>query len=109
MKINYRFVLAFAIVALPFVAIAQQGSYGGTAAKPAGGVGVNVHSIGDVFLLLSALMNMLIGLAVTAGVLAFMWGMVQYLWSVGEQKQAGLHTMLWGALAIFFMVSIIIL
>jgi len=54
----------------------------------------------------SLLFNGLIGLFVTVAIVVFFWGLIMYLWQVGEKKHEGLQTMFWGVIAIFVMVSI---
>ena len=54
----------------------------------------------------SLLFNGLIGLFVTVAIVVFFWGLIRYLWEVGEKKHEGLQTMFWGVIAIFVMVSI---
>ena len=69
-------------------------------------LGTNVRDLNGFFRLVSSILNTLIGLAITLGILAFIWGLVRYIYAGGEDKAAGLQTMLWGTIAIFFMVSI---
>jgi len=54
----------------------------------------------------SLLFNGMIGLFVTVAIVIFFWGLIKYLWEVGEKKHEGLQTMFWGVIAIFVMVSI---
>lgn len=56
--------------------------------------------------LANRILNGLIGLFILVAILAFFWGLIKYLFSVGEQKQEGLKIMFYGVIAIFVMVSI---
>ena len=56
--------------------------------------------------LVSQFLNSLIYLFITLAIDVFFWGLIRYLWEVGEKKSEGLQTMLWGVIAIFVMVSI---
>jgi SNF family Na+-dependent transporter len=48
----------------------------------------------------------LIPLVFLLGLLLFFWGMVKYIWSVGQDKEAGKQIMIWGVVALFVMSSI---
>ena len=55
----------------------------------------------------SGIINSLIGLLVTLALVVFFWGLIRYLAGAGaEGSAAGLKIMLWGAIALFVMVSI---
>ncbi len=64
-------------------------------------------SIFDTVSLANALLNSLIGLLITAAIVALFWGIVRYLFSQGsEAKTDGLKVAMYGVVAIFLMVSI---
>ena len=56
--------------------------------------------------LVSQFLNSLIYLFITLAIVVFFWGLIRYLWEVGEKKHEGLETMMYGIIAIFVMVSI---
>ncbi len=51
-----------------------------------------------------SVVNMIIPLLIALGVLAFMWGIVLYLF--GKNKDEGKTFMLWGVIALFVMTSV---
>lgn len=55
-------------------------------------------------------LNDVIVLLITAAIVAFFWGMVQYILQTGrgndEERKKGIQTMIWCIVAIFVMVSI---
>ncbi|MDB5238137.1 MAG: hypothetical protein JWM46_407 [Candidatus Kaiserbacteria bacterium] len=64
-------------------------------------------SIFDTVSLANTLLNSLIGLFITAAIVALFWGIVKYLFSGGgEDKTEGLKIAMYGVVAIFLMVSI---
>ena len=56
--------------------------------------------------LVNTFLNALIGVFITLAIIAFFWGLIQYLFSGSELKKEGLSKMLGGVVAIFVMVSI---
>ncbi|MEK7106718.1 MAG: hypothetical protein AAB899_00850 [Patescibacteria group bacterium] len=90
--------LAFASLALPFVALAQQIIIG---ASTAGG-------LRGVLTTVSGLLNGVILLFITIAIVVFFWGLVTYLAKIGGEDAAkkGVQLMLWGIIAIFVMVSV---
>ena len=57
----------------------------------------------------NALINGLMWLFIALAVVAFFWGLVQYLFNVGDEKKGGskgVDMMIWGVIALFVMVSI---
>ena len=79
-------VLAIATVALPALAGAA--------------------SLFDTLSLFNTFLNALIGLFITLAIVVFFWGLIKYLWDMGEDKAQGLQIMMYGVIAIFVMVSI---
>ena len=64
-------------------------------------------TIGSTLALLGALFNYSIWLFVTVAVVVFFWGLIEYLFNMGEDAaKKGVSLMLWGIIAIFVMVSI---
>jgi hypothetical protein len=63
-------------------------------------------SLFDTLAVVNTFLNALIGLFITLAIVVFFWGLIKYLWSGGEDKAAGLQTMMYGVIAIFVMVSI---
>jgi hypothetical protein len=79
--------LAFGVIALPALASAQ--------------------SLLNTLAFFNTLLNGAIGLLITLAIIAFFWGLVQYLFKGGaEGKSEGLKIMLYGVITIFVMVSI---
>lgn len=87
-KITGLSAAAALVYALPVIALAQT---------------QNILGVLDFF---QRFFNGLIGFMITFAIVVFFWGMIQYLWQVGEEKSKGLQTMMWGVIAIFVMVSI---
>lgn len=85
-------IASFAFLATPAIVAAQQPS---TAQGLLGTLG-----------LVSRIVNGLLGLLVMVAILAFFWGLIKYLFSMGEEKSEGLKIMFYGVIAIFVMVSI---
>lgn len=86
-------ITGLAALALPLLASAQ--------------IAANAQSgIFGLLTLAARVLNTLVGLFVLAAIVVFFWGLIKYLRDVGEQKSEGLHTMIWGIVAIFVMVSI---
>lgn len=56
--------------------------------------------------LANRILNGLVGLMILLAILAFFWGLIQYLFSGEEMKAEGLKKMFYGVIAIFVMVSI---
>jgi hypothetical protein len=56
----------------------------------------------------NAMVNGLVPLAISLALVAFFWGLIVYLFGLGseENKQKGIHIMLYGIAALFVMVSI---
>lgn len=67
---------------------------------------VGAASLFDTLSLANTFLNALIGLFITLAIVVFFWGLIRYLWSMGENKSEGLQIMMYGVIAIFVMVSI---
>ena len=64
-------------------------------------------NIGQVLVIISNLLNGVIGLFITLAIVVFFWGLIKYLWSMGpDDAHQGIKIMFWGVVAIFVMVSI---
>jgi hypothetical protein len=63
-------------------------------------------SLFDTLAVVNTFLNALIGLFITLAIVVFFWGLIKYLFNAGEEKAAGLQTMMYGVIAIFVMVSI---
>jgi len=63
-------------------------------------------SLFDTLGLANTFLNALIGLFITLAIVVFFWGLIKYLWDMGEDKSEGLKIMMYGVIAIFVMVSI---
>lgn len=82
-----------ALAAAPFIAFAQQPSLN--------------RGITGLLSTLNNALNMLMGIAITAAIVVFFYGLIKYLWTEGQEgKAAGLKVMFMGVLTIFVMVSI---
>lgn len=79
------------------------GLLGGTLLLP---LATSAQTLLNTLALVSQFLNSLIYLFITLAIVVFFWGLIRYLWEVGEKKSEGLQTMLWGVIAIFVMVSI---
>src|SRR3989344_9174163 len=67
----------------------------------------SAQTLGDSLVLISKLLNGIIGLFITLAIVVFFWGLIKYLWSIdNENAHEGLKIMFWGLIAIFVMVSI---
>jgi len=88
MKLRTYIVALVAVVALPGLAAAQ--------------------TLLDTVGFLNALINSLVPLAISVALLAFFWGLITYLFSLGgdEGKKNGIKIMLYGVAALFVMVSV---
>jgi len=66
------------------------------------------RNLGQIFTnITSFILSPLIGLFLTAAVVVFFWGMVKYIYSLGEkEKVEGRWLMVWGVIALFVMVSV---
>ena len=67
---------------------------------------VGAASLFDTLSLANTFLNALIGLFITLAIVVFFWGLIKYLWDMGEDKSEGLQIMMYGVIAIFVMVSI---
>lgn len=67
---------------------------------------VSAQTLLNTLALVSQFLNSLIYLFITLAIVVFFWGLIRYLWDVGEKKSEGLQTMMYGIIAIFVMVSI---
>lgn len=65
-------------------------------------------TLGDIFSNISSdILSPFIGLLLTAAVVVFFWGMVKYVYSLGEKEKAeGRWLMVWGVIALFVMISV---
>ena len=63
-------------------------------------------SLFDTLAVVNTFLNALIGLFITLAIVIFFWGLIKYIFNVGEEKAAGLQIMMYGVIAIFVMVSI---
>lgn len=84
--------LAITLFAAPITSFAQSGP----------NTTYLTNLIGSVLGIISALVPVVIGLAV----LVFLWGIFKFLTSQGEDKKNAKDVMLWGIVAIFVMVSL---
>ena len=91
-KIAFIFTTLFV---LPLVTFAQTVSSGPTLAP----LRIFVTGVSD---LVSRAVPLLIGLAVVA----FFWGLVQYIFAGAKGSAAGKNIMVWGLIALFVMVSV---
>jgi hypothetical protein len=66
----------------------------------------HAQTIQAILTKLSDIMGLLIPMALAAALLAFFWGLTMYLYSNGENAEAGRSIMINGVLALFVMVSI---
>ncbi|OGG80550.1 hypothetical protein A3A39_01525 [Candidatus Kaiserbacteria bacterium RIFCSPLOWO2_01_FULL_54_13] len=61
----------------------------------------------DTLVLVSQILNGVIGLFITLAIVVFFWGLIKYLWSMDQENaHQGLKIMFWGLIAVFVMVSI---
>lgn len=67
---------------------------------------VGAASLFDTLSLANTFLNALIGLFITLAIVVFFWGLIKYLFDMGENKAEGLQIMMYGVIAIFVMVSI---
>lgn len=82
-----------AVMATPFLALAQTAS-------------IN-RGVTGLLLTVNNALNMLMGIAITAAIVVFFYGLISYLLKEGQEgKAAGLKVMFMGVLTIFVMVSI---
>ena len=63
-------------------------------------------SILTILALANTVLNALIGILITAAIVALFWGLVKYLFTEGEGKSDGIKLMAYGVFAIFVMVSV---
>jgi len=79
-------------LATPFIASAQNGT----------------GDLSGLVVLASSIVNMLVPIVSTLVVLFFFWGLAQYVLAAGDEEKAkeGKGIMIWGAVALFVMVSI---
>jgi len=88
---------SFIVFATPFIVFAQDTT---TTLDAATG-------LGKVIALISGLINALIPLLIAAALLAFFWGLVQYIFKVGGGKsKGGRSLMIWSLVTLFVMVSV---
>ena len=66
--------------------------------------GVNISGLAGLLRSIHALISLTIPVLIALGVLAFMWGIVLYLF--GKNKDEGKSCMLWGIIALFVMTSV---
>lgn len=55
---------------------------------------------------IAGIINILTILVVALALLAFLYGLMKYLFSLGGEKDAGKQIMIWGVVALFVMVSV---
>ena len=70
------------------------------------GVALAQSNIRDVLLNISGLINIIIPLLIALAIVAFFWGLVQYIWSGGEGHEKGRNVMIAGIMSLFVMLSI---
>ena len=82
-----------AAFALPMLAFAQ--------GPQLGNIGTFINSIGR-------LINQLLPIVVALALLAFFWGLAQFIFASGDEgaKDEGKRRMIWGIVALFVMVSV---
>lgn len=66
--------------------------------------GVNISGLAGLLQSIYNLLNLVIPVLIALGVVAFMWGIVMYLF--GKNKEEGKSMMLWGIIALFVMTSV---
>ncbi|MEN9852406.1 MAG: hypothetical protein RI996_349 [Candidatus Parcubacteria bacterium] len=94
MKIN-SIIAAAAVALVPVVAFAE---------NPTGPATENVTKLFTAF---GSLVNMSIGILVTLALAVFFWGLVTYIFKLGNGKgEEGKNLMIYGIIALFIMVSI---
>ena len=93
MKNFVKFMPAGSVALLPLLAFAQQFDSG---------------YFDEILDSVSSIINGLIPILIGVGVLVFIWGLIQYVTAGGESESRGkaIHTMIWGIVAIFVMVSV---
>jgi hypothetical protein len=74
----------------------------------AGGTGVDFSWFTSLAAAVTDLVGLLIPLAIAIGLLLFIWGLVQYIASSGDEgaKDEGKRKMIWGVIALFVIVSV---
>lgn len=82
---------------------ALSGLAAGLALVPAA---ASAQTLLNTLALVSQFLNSLIYVFITLAIVIFFWGLIKYLYAVGEKKSEGLQTMMYGVIAIFVMVSI---
>lgn len=66
--------------------------------------GVNISGLAGLLRSIHKLISLTIPVLIALGVLAFMWGIVMYLF--GKDKAEGKMFMVWGVIALFVMTSV---
>lgn len=64
------------------------------------------QGLGKVVRIVSDFISALVPVIISAAVLFFLYGLAKYMWSVGEEKDAGKEMMIWGIIGLFVMVSV---
>lgn len=64
------------------------------------------QGLGKVVRIVSDFISALVPVIISAAVLFFLYGLAKYMWSVGEEKEAGKDMMIWGIIGLFVMVSV---
>lgn len=64
------------------------------------------RGLGKIVKLASDFIALLVPVVISAAVLFFLYGLAKYMWSVGDEKEAGKGMMIWGVIGLFVMVSI---
>lgn len=80
---------------LPYLALAQ-------------GAGVDTSAFEDLVAAIGRIIDMLIPIVFALGLLAFFWGLVQYIFAAGDPAKAksGKSIMIYGVIALFVMSAI---
>ena len=72
------------------------------------GAGPQLTNIGEFITSIGRLINQLLPIVVALALLAFFWGLAQFIFASGDEgaKDEGKRRMIWGVVALFVMVSV---
>jgi hypothetical protein len=109
MKKNFKkiifAVLILAIVILPMVSFAQTGGTTGLTLEQRCGTAVN--NIGNIICRIGFILNSIIPILLTLGVLYFVWGVIQYMINPeAEEKKKGRNKIIYGIIGLVIIVSL---
>jgi hypothetical protein len=93
MKKMKKIIGGVAAFALPMLAFAQ---------------GPQLSNLEQFVRSIGRLINLLLPIVVALALLAFFWGLAQFIFAAGDEeaKKKGKQTMIWGVVALFIMVSV---